>query len=275
MSKYSLSLERLLSLVPLSLRKVNFINLVHCLLIPVSYLHMIFTQYREKKEYRLAHNGQVYSLTKVICDFCGNNDCKITDGTYIEEVFLPTNAEGELIHHQVSFPSDINMSPSVLVPSMVMSQFQQADFIVHLPQVLYGHIDEAGLRALIDEYKLAGKQYFIVYDDVIIEHYIFSWSEDICVLELEPTQETYNFEWQNPICILDASFEFQWLNNVCVKDIPYGFEWSVSICVKEWDSDHYQFSWFNTICITETSHYSYSWSNSICRQVDDVSEERE
>lgn len=169
MNKYSLSTERLLTLVPMSLRQPNIIRFVLCLLAPVTYMHFLFTRYMQKKQYRLQHNGQVFSLTKIICDYCGSDGCYITDGTYIEEVFLPTNAEGELVHHQISFPTDGSGSTQVLVPSEGLSQAQQSDFTVHLPNLLYGNINEDALRALIDEYKLAGKQYVIIYDTETIE----------------------------------------------------------------------------------------------------------
>ena len=268
MSKYSLSIERLLSLLPVSLRKANNVSLASCLLNPVSYLHMMFTLYREKKEYRLAHNGQVFSLTKVICDYCGNDGCYITDGTYIEEVFLPTNAEGELIHHQVSFPTDGSVSPQVWVPSGGMSQIQQADFIVHLPSSLFGNIDEAGLRSLIDEYKLAGKQYTIVYDDVDIEHYEYAWTNDVCALEPEPVVEVYNYEWTNLICVLEESYSYRWTNLVCVRDYDYTFAWSNAICAKKYTDDRYTSSWSNAVCVKVSEEpYKYGWSNTVCVKV--------
>lgn len=295
MSKYSLSTERLLSLVPISLRKTNLMCLLRCLLNPVSYLHMEFTIFREKKEYRLSHTGQVYSLTQVVCDYCGDDRCTITDGTYIEEVFVPSNAQGELINFQVSFPSDNAVEQQVWVPSEGMSHVQQADFKVCLPQSLYGAVDELGLRAIIDEYKLAGKQYVIVYENMTVEYYSFEWSNGVCALELEPVVETYNFEWKRLICVLDKTYDFAWSNLVCVRDCDYTFAWSNVVCAKKYTTEHYEFSWSNLICTKQAEAvkpytfawssavcvkvseepYKYEWSAFVCRQVKEGGDERE
>lgn len=286
MSKYSLDIERLLSLLPVALRNRRLVMFMRCVNIPLGTLHLMFTQYRQKKEYRLLHNGQVFSLKQVVCDYCGNNGCYITDGTYINEILLPTNAQGELINHQVSVPSDNSGTPQVWVPSKGLSQVEQADFIVHLPQSLYGTIDERELRAIIDDYKLAGKQYSIVYEDVTVTHHSFSWTNDVCALELEPVVETYNFEWRRLVCVLEENYEFEWKNIVCVKDCEHTFAWSNVICAKTdaaerpyqaaWSNgicvkvseDPHKFEWSGTVCVKVTEEpYDFKWSDSICRLV--------
>ena len=165
MSKYDFTSYRLLSLVPTVLRKPIMVKILQCLLNPVSCLYMMFTSFREKKEYRLSHTGQVFSLSQVVCDFCGNNECYITDGEYIDEVIIPYADKGELANYQTEIPVDDSITPAVMVPYIGMMQTQQNDFVVHLPQDLQDTIDEGALCALIDEYKLAGKMYSIVYDD--------------------------------------------------------------------------------------------------------------
>lgn len=165
MSKYDFSSDGLLSLVPISLRKPVIIRLMKCLLTPVTYVHQRLRTFITKKEYRLAHSGQVYALTQVICDFCSNNGCYITDGIYIDEVMLPYNGTGELANHQVNLPYNSDVTPFMEVPYAGFGQTRQADFVIHLPAELAGgRIDTAALRQLVDGYKLAGKLYDITFD---------------------------------------------------------------------------------------------------------------
>ena len=165
MSKYGFTSDGLLSLLPISLRKPNLVCLLRRLLVPVSHVHSEFLSFKEKKEYRLSHSGQVFSLTQVICDFLDNSGCYITDGSYIDEVMIPYDGTGELINYQVFITYDSEVTPYLMIPYAGFGQILQADFIVHLPAELAGeNMKVAALRQLIDEYKLAGKFYDIVFD---------------------------------------------------------------------------------------------------------------
>jgi len=235
MSRYSLTIGRMLSLVPTAMRKPNLLGLMGCMLAPVAYIHALFTAYRQRKEYRLAHTGQVYSLSQVVRDFCDDDGCHITDGTYIEEVPVPYDAEGELANYQVWVPCDGGVSPAVTVPSAGLGAVAQDDFIVHLTSGLYGEVDEDSLRAVIDEYRPAGKFYGIVYDGIVVETYSFAWGNPVCQLVEQPVVETFAYSWGSPVCVLDEVFTFAWSNIVCVKreiPEPYSYVWSNNICVK-------------------------------------------
>lgn len=269
MSRYSLSTERLLSLIPTPLRSDSLIRLLMRLLVPVSYVHMLFTLYREKKEYRLSHTGQVFSLTQVICEFCGNDGCYITDGSYIDEVMVPYDGDGELANFQIWIPADASVTPAVTVPYTGMSQTEQSDFIVHLPAEQYGQTDDSSLRALINEYKLAGKMYGIVYDGVDVERYSFEWGGDVCVKAEEPAQDSYNFEWSGDVCVLDATFGFAWSDPLCVRreiPEPYTFTWSGGVCVKREIPEPYTFAWSGGVCVKReiTEPYTFTWNKGIC-----------
>lgn len=85
------------------------------------------------------------------------------DGEYVNEIMMPYDAEGRLVNYQVNVPYDGNVNPQVNVTYAGLGQIRQNDFIVRLPEELQGDIDEAGLRAMIDGYKIAGKEYEIVY----------------------------------------------------------------------------------------------------------------
>ena len=252
MSRYSLSTERLLSLIPTPLRSDSLVRLMMRLLTPVSYIHMLFTLFREKKEYRLAHTSQVFSLTQVICEFCGNNGCYIADGDYIDEVMIPHSGSGELVNYQAEIPSDVSVTPAVTVPYNGLMQTAQNDFVVHLPQELYGSVNESALRTLINEYKLAGKFYGIVYDDVTVEPYSFAWTNHVCQQVEQPVVESFSYSWSGPVCALDATYSYVWSGGVCVKleiTEPYSYVWSEGICIKLEITEPYSYVWSKGICV--------------------------
>ena len=205
------------------------------LLAPVSYIHMLFTLFRKKKEYRLAHTGQMLSLTQVVCEFCANDRCYITDGSYISEVMVSYDGGGDLVNYQTQIPSDMSVTPTVTVPYSGVMQTAQNDFVVHLPHELHGVIDENALRALINEYKLAGKFYGIIYDDVTVDAYGFAGTNYVCQQEWQPVAETFTYSWGSPVCVLEEIFTYVWSGTVCVKreiPEPYSYVWGNIICVK-------------------------------------------
>ncbi|MCQ2319444.1 MAG: hypothetical protein MJZ90_11090 [Bacteroidales bacterium] len=260
MSKYDFSSDGLLSLVPMALRKPVMIRFLKCLLIPVTYMHELFLAFKEKKEYRLAHSGQVYALTQVVCDFCRDNGCYITDGSYIDEVMLPYDGSNELIHYQIMLPYDGEVTPRLIVPYSGFGQLSQADFIIHLPtQLAEVHTDIAALRQLINEYKLAGKFYDIVFDGVVTETYDFQWSEEVCVKAEEQVPEAYGFEWGDGVCVLAATYTFAWSEGVCVQTLaettePYTCQWKDGVCVQ---------------ALAETTEpYTCQWKDGVCVKTD-------
>lgn len=232
MSKYDFSSDGLLSLVPMALRKPYMIKLLKCLLVPVTYIHQTLTSYMNEKEYRLSHSGQVYALTQVVCDFCRNNGCYITDGSYIDEVMIPYDGDGELIHYQTGLPYDADTTPQLIVPYSGFGHIEQADFIIHLPaELAEGHIYVNALRQLVDEYKLAGKFYDIVFDGVETETYAFRWSAPICQT-VEVSDDEYDFQWSEPVCVQEEQYGFKWSSPVCVQEEQYSFAWSDTVCVE-------------------------------------------
>ena len=164
MNRYRFSIEDIIGIVPEPLRKGFFKELLCCLLTPAFYVHESFAAFIESKNYRLSHSGQVYSLEQIIREYTGYRNCRITDGEYVEEVMVPYNGEGNLANYQLMVPSGVGIVPQVTVMYAGFGQILQNDFIVNLPTELHGSFDERGLRALIDEYKIAGKRYSIVYN---------------------------------------------------------------------------------------------------------------
>lgn len=167
MSRYSFDIRDCLNLLPSAIRKGRLHTLLALMLAPVVYIYKMLRNYRDEKTYRLEHNGQVYSLEKIIREHCNNNKCYIEDGEYVAETMVPYDGKDSLANYQVDIPYDGDANHQVSVMYAGFGQIQQNDFIVCLPQELQGNIDEAGLRSKIDEYKVAGKLYSIVYKKII------------------------------------------------------------------------------------------------------------
>lgn len=145
------------------LHKKRLYFLLCILLLPSKYLYNWFVEFKERIINRWKYSGQVLSLQKAIREYCDDNDCYISDGTYLEEFFVPYNDAERLANYQADVPYDGAVEPQVSVLYVGLSQTEQSDFIVYLPAKLKDNIDEVGLRTLIDSYKIAGKFYNIVY----------------------------------------------------------------------------------------------------------------
>ena len=150
MSKYDLNTETFLTLLPHALRKPRVMSLVRVLLAPVAQLHASFLRFKTTKDYRLEHSGQVFSLEQVVCDFCNNSGCYITDGEIDTEVLIPFDATADMANYQRFLPYDSTPEPQLLIRYEGRGFDTYADFIVHLPSALHGQIDEPALCTLID-----------------------------------------------------------------------------------------------------------------------------
>ncbi len=233
MSKYDLNTETFLTLLPHALRKPRVMSLVRVLLAPVAQLHASFLRFKTMKDYRLAHSGQVFSLEQVVCDFCNNSGCYITDGEIDTEVLIPFDATVDMANYQRFLPYDSTSEPQLLIRYEGRGFDTYADFIVHLPSALHGQIDEPALCTLIDSYKVAGKFYRIVYDSIAVVPYSFAWSGDNCVLV---KSVSYTFLWSGENCVMieKTPYSFAWSGDNCVKveNKKYSFAWSGDNCVK-------------------------------------------
>lgn len=266
MSRYDLNISRLLSLLPHALRKTDLVLTVNALLVPVTELHMNFSLFRQKKEYRLQHSGQVFSLEQVICDFTGNGGCYITDGELDSELLVPYDGNSSLANYQIAMPHDGSVTPQLSIKYEGLGFSSYADFIIHLPMELYGTVDEAALCATVDEYKLAGKFYRIVYDDVVIPAYSFLWSTEVCAEEDVPIY-TYNFAWSDEICkqVQHYDYDFKWTVEICTQiNEPYSIAWTDEICVKILEK--YSAAWSGETCVQEVKkeYYQFAWSSDQC-----------
>lgn len=137
-------------LLPTIIRKAKLVAFIQILLAPLVSLHYNWNQARRSALYKLAHNGQVCYLRKVLNDEYdpSSRRIEIVDGNKFRRAYIYTHAEQKPL-----YLGKINLRPS--------TDFEDTgvDFTILVPSdVIY---DEYDLKALVDFYKLASKRYKI------------------------------------------------------------------------------------------------------------------
>lgn len=161
MSLYDLKIKRLaLLLLPTFYRKPLIAAFAQSMVQGVNIVYGNFMRWRQDKQYRLSHNGQVCYLRAVLNDQFDPIERRITitDGT----------ANMDLL---TLYCRDMDMA--ALVPSRgsnnSMTLYRRGsgengyDFWVNIPVALYDTVDTERLRAIVDAYKLASKRFSINY----------------------------------------------------------------------------------------------------------------
>ena len=151
---YNIDYNKLiLWLVPDFKRKSKHYAWLRVLASPVVRLSELFLKRREENLYRISHNGQVFSLQKVLNDRFDSQQRRIyiTDGYSMDRLFIHTRDEdkpkslGTLYLHNRGDYSDTGV-----------------DFIVWVPNTVpLTSSNNYELRSLVDFYKLASKRYTI------------------------------------------------------------------------------------------------------------------
>ena len=147
MSVYDVKIKRLaLLLLPTALRKPLVAAFMQSAVQGCSVLHGEFMRWRDDKDYRLWHNGQVCHLRAVLNDTFDQTERRIT---------VDDEDSGGLRGARL-FTRDINRRGYGGVSGF--------DFWVSVPYALMGKIDETRLAAVVSTYKLASKRWSINYN---------------------------------------------------------------------------------------------------------------
>lgn len=161
MSFYDLKIKRLaLLLLPIAYRKPLIAAFVQSMAQGVNIVYGNFMRWRQNKQYRLSHNGQVCYLRAVLNDQFDPIERRIT--------ITDTTANMDLL---ILYCRDIDMA--ALVPSRgadnSMTLYRRGsddsgyDFWVNIPIALYNTVDVERLKAIVSTYKLASKRFSINY----------------------------------------------------------------------------------------------------------------
>ncbi len=166
MGKYDIDMKRLaVLLLPASLRQPRLTALAQVLVVPLSALHRRLTDYREAKDYRLRHTGQVCHLRAVLNDRFD----KVERGIRILDELDGVNA---ILLHQRLQNREIVVSKRVdgvaqrVVYRRNYGGIGNLDFWVSVPDEVRTRpgYSEDELYALTNLYKLASKRYGIIYN---------------------------------------------------------------------------------------------------------------
>lgn len=162
MSVYELKIKRLaLLLLPTAWRKPLIAALMQCAVQGQNVLHGDFMRWREEKDYRLWHNGQVCHLRAVLNDTFDQIERRITVDDDAE------SAQGlrlfmRSMDRQTLVPAR-STGRAIIINRRGYGGVSGFDFWVSIPLALMGKIDETRLAAIVDTYKLAGKRWTINY----------------------------------------------------------------------------------------------------------------
>ncbi len=139
-------------LIPVWLRKSNLLLLVMVVTWPLRQVYNSFLLFTEAKLYRLRHNGQVCFLEAVLNDaFDGaSRRIYISDFDGKQRIYFWPEAERRDVNFGITqyFWAETDYADSGM------------DFTIHLPvDVVTTTAQMAYLKSLVNEYKLAGKNY--------------------------------------------------------------------------------------------------------------------
>ena len=166
MGKYDIDMKRLaVLLLPTALRQPRLTALAQALVAPLSGLLRRLTDYREAKDYRLRHNGQVCHLRAVLNDRFD----KVGRGISILDEL---DGENAILLHQRYQNREIVVFQRVdgvaqrVVYRRDYGGIGSLDFWVSVPNAVRTRpgYSEDELCALTNLYKLASKRYGIIYN---------------------------------------------------------------------------------------------------------------
>lgn len=162
MSKYDVEYKKLaVLLLPMCLRLRTLIALLSVLVTPLQWLSERFAEYRRQKDRRLSHNGQVCYLRGLLNDLYDPvaRRIRVLDNESIETgVIIQQRA-----YNVTGRVSPRSSGKALRVFRRGWEATGAVGFKVEIPEELSTTINEQELRAVVNEYKLAGTRYFVSY----------------------------------------------------------------------------------------------------------------
>jgi len=156
---YLINWEKLVKLLlPTFLRKPVLIAFLNAFTKPIERMHTEFLEQKAEWQYRLSHNGQVFSLEKVLNDAFDNDERRIyiTSVDFQDDIYIGNRDNIDQVY--ISAPPDDDTTTYI---GSAPNYMEQADFIVHVPADILA-ANEILIRNTIDLYKIAGKTYILV-----------------------------------------------------------------------------------------------------------------
>ncbi|MES2701875.1 MAG: hypothetical protein V4649_04505 [Bacteroidota bacterium] len=148
-------------LLPVRLRNDKMLAWIKCLVRPVGELHNVFKADRTANLYQLAHNSQIVYLQAALNDLFDPaiRGIVIVDGAFEDPLFIYLPAEDEPLWLGLTGESTTYPNPRALYTDTETTLLGNC-FIVKVPVAV--SFDMARMRAIIDKYRLAGKNTYAV-----------------------------------------------------------------------------------------------------------------
>jgi len=145
-------------LLPTFLRRPVLVAFLQVCVKPVEEIHAEFLQAKKEWDYRLAHDGKVWSLEEVLNDKFDDDERRIyiSDTVFQDDIYVGNRDNRD----QVYISSGDDDGTTIHIGS-APQYYVQADFIVHVPAELLPDSDIA-LKNTVNLYKIAGKTYIII-----------------------------------------------------------------------------------------------------------------
>ncbi|GAA4465262.1 hypothetical protein GCM10023093_17110 [Nemorincola caseinilytica] len=146
-------------LLPVRWRKPRMSAWIRCLLTPLNTLYTLFLNNRSGNHYRLSHTGQVCSLEALLNDaYDPGRHISIEDGPFLDPLFIyiPDEDRDVPISLVSELPHDDYEAPIYLL-TVAETATEAEQFVVRYPTSISASFDEIRWRALIDQYRLVGK----------------------------------------------------------------------------------------------------------------------
>lgn len=162
MSKYDVNIKRfVLQLLPTFLRRPLLAAFAYAAVTPLNRLQMRFSMFREDANYRLTHNGQVCYLRAALNDMFDPIERRIgiseaPDGSNSAVVYKREENRGPLLPMR-------GQPGGIRINRRGYGGASGYDFWINIPYALRGEVSPDRLKALVNAYKLASKQFEINY----------------------------------------------------------------------------------------------------------------
>ena len=154
---------------PVRLRQSKMLAWLQALVSPVSYHYGLFTTNRTNDLYDLSHNGQVCYLKAALNDVFDPTGRRIyiTDGPYVDPDFIYQAIEQKALPIDLVIEIGLAVIPApdpVPLYTSAETYWLGVQFIIKVPHVVAGipGYDLNRLRALVDKYRLVGKNNYSV-----------------------------------------------------------------------------------------------------------------
>lgn len=154
---FQIDYDRLVLLcLPTFLRKNNIVSFLRSVIVAIKYLYVVFRNNQNANLYKLAHNGQVCYLRKVLNDTFdpGLRRIKIVEGLAFAQQYIYTSAEqqkkylGTMYLRQSTDYADTGVDFRVVVPDGY-----DLSSVIHQ------------MKSMVDYYKLTSKRYKIQHEN--------------------------------------------------------------------------------------------------------------